>query len=916
MFEKISKPEWRYKSEIGSYECRLSLIDKDILYAVSKGYSYGEDISKVENTIDLIRDEYFPSGMPFYFVSDIAAMTGSSTNARTIHLKSRLKQSDQTRLIIYSRPDVVFKTMIKAGRLFSSQLRHKVLISKDLEDALSIISDNRITFQMPDKDCSQTALTSDTDHADDLPDDIDILKNKIIALQKEKIERKNTVKEKLDHLIKIMAQITWGDSQKVEHIEIDDDDEFKDLFSAFNLLQMDLVELIKKQKEASEEAINNENQYQALFNNIADAVMLHDVKTHRFVDCNQKALQYGYTKEEMLSMTPYDLHPAEDLNKVDENIDKLNEAAGTGNRYKHVYKDGTQVDVEILSSKLIYKGKPTWISIVRDITERMQIEKAIIEKQKEAEAASRAKSEFLANMSHEIRTPMNGVIGMLDLLVETKLSGEQHEFAVSAQHSADSLLILINDILDFSKIEAGKLEVETIAFDLAITLDALSDLLSVKAYEKGIDYGCLIENNVPLFLKGDPSRLRQILLNLSGNALKFTSEGEILVKVSLKNETPAEAELLFEIIDTGTGIPQDKISTLFESFTQVDSSTTRKYGGTGLGLAISKQLAELMGGSLNVKSTLEKGSNFYFTTTFEKQKGKQQQFQLADHFKNEKILIVDDNKTNRKIFKAYLKSWQCSFDTVNSGHDALVMLQKASKLKNPYKIALIDMQMPSISGEELCIKIKNDKNIKDTILILLSSAAERGDAQKYKKAGFAGFLTKPVKKRKLFDVIRAALSVNLQEIEQSEKLLVTSYKAEEIKKNQAQEKPGLKILIAEDNRINQRVVMKMLQGVSEKLSIANNGKEAVDLFSKEEFDAIFMDIQMPVMDGVEAIKTIRMLEKEGIADHHIPIIALTANAMKGDKERFLACGADGYLSKPMKKDALHKTMESLNLIYF
>jgi PAS domain S-box-containing protein len=670
----------------------------------------------------------------------------------------------------------------------------------------------------------------------------------------------------------------------------------------------------KEELKALVNKLQNEKQkqYKTLFNNIPDAVFLHDMKTHAFVDFNDRALKYGYTKEELLKMTPYDLHPPGDMKKVNKNIGVKNETPGTSNRYTHVMKDDTKIAVEILSSEIEYNGKSTWISIVRDITARKNFEKALIKKQKEAEAASKAKSEFLANMSHEIRTPMNGVIGMLDLLLETALSEDQYEFAASAQQSADSLLILINDILDFAKIEARKLEIEIIDFDLSITLDSLSDLLSIKAFEKGIDFSCLVENNVPLLLKGDPSRLRQILSNLADNAIKFTSKGEVFIKVSVNKETNNKVTLLFEVIDTGIGIPKGRLDKLFEPFTQADTSTTRKYGGTGLGLAISKQLTELMGGKASLESESGKGSNFYFTIVFEKQTNVKQEIILFNEIKETKILVVDDSHTNHQIFKEYLKSWECLFDIVDNYNDALLMLKKAAKTKNPYKLALIDMEMPEMSGQELGSAIKIHKDIQDTILIMLSSSAKRGDAKKLKKIGFAGFLTKPIKKIKLFDTLRAVLSVGSQNLFQSTDPIITSYKVEEMKKAQAKINPILNILLVEDNKVNQFVAKKMLQNVTKGITIANNGKEAVDLFLKNNFDIIFMDIQMPVMDGTEAITIIRDFENKN--GSHTPIIVLTANAMKGDRERFLAVGADGYLTKPMKKETLFKEMKSLGLI--
>jgi len=515
--------------------------------------------------------------------------------------------------------------------------------------------------------------------------------------------------------------------------------------------------------------------------------------------------------------------------------------------------------------------------------------------------ATEAKSEFLANMSHEIRTPLNGVVGMLDLFSGTKLDEEQRDFLSSALQSADSLLLIINDILDFSKIEAGKLEIEEIDFDVSVTMDSLIDVLILKAHEKEIELAYMIEDNVPLLLKGDPGRIKQILINLAGNAVKFVEKGDVFVKVSLKKETDQNVELLFEVKDTGIGISEDKIETLFDSFTQVDASITRKFGGTGLGLAISKQLVELMHGKIGVKSKLGIGSTFWFTALFEKQSVQKENIVLPENIKGVKILIVDKNLTNHEIFGNYLKSLQCRVGFAKSCKEAIELLN-VDVLDDPYKIALINMQMPDMSGEELSKIIKQDNNIKDTILVLLSSFAARGDSKEIKKAGFQAFLNKPVKKEKLFDCLRTLLSVPQNKINDPAYELVTSYKVEEVKKSQSGKGFKQKVLLAEDNLVNQKVAAKMLENLGHDVIIANNGQEAVDQFKREKFDMIFMDIQMPVMGGIDATKAIRKLEEK--SSDHTPIIALTANALVGDKECFFAAGMDDYIAKPIKQKDL------------
>ncbi len=544
----------------------------------------------------------------------------------------------------------------------------------------------------------------------------------------------------------------------------------------------------------------------------------------------------------------------------------------------------------------------------------------LMQAKEEAESATHAKSEFLANMSHEIRTPMNGVIGMLDLLCDTKLKLEQKDYALAAQQSADSLLILINDILDLSKIEAGKLEIEYIDFNLGDTIESLSDVLGIKSFKKGVEFAYLIENNIPLSLIGDPGRLRQILNNLCSNAVKFSIGGNVFLKISTRLESKKSIELLFEIKDTGIGIPKQKIATLFDSFTQVDASTTREFGGTGLGLAISKQLAELMDGTIGVKSQVSKGSTFWFTALFKKQKTQQSKGDLPNDIQNTKILVVDDNESNHEIFRSYCKAWDCRYHGAKNGTKALDMLKKAAT-NSPFEIVLIDMHMPEMSGETLCKNIKADKTIKDTKLVIMPSTAKRGDSIKYRQIGFAGLLTKPIKKEKLFDCIRSVKSFEKTDLDAQDKMF-TSYSIEETRQSKITDlhpigshTPALtqanKILLVEDNKMNRKVASKMLIKLGYEITCANNGKEAVDAYTKMDFDIILMDIQMPVMDGEEACKVIRSLKKDITAP--VPIIALTANAMKGDKERFLKAGMDDYIAKPIKKNDLTRLFRDLKI---
>ncbi|HTX15578.1 MAG TPA: response regulator [Candidatus Baltobacteraceae bacterium] len=612
---------------------------------------------------------------------------------------------------------------------------------------------------------------------------------------------------------------------------------------------------------------------------------------------------FGYSGEAILGHRLFDLISAPEIqNELTANRSRLRQGETTRMVTRRRRSDGTLVDVEASSVPLRTDGAFSGaVLLYQDITERKRAEEALLRAKEAAEAASRAKSEFLANMSHEIRTPMNGIIGMTELALDTNLTPEQSDYLGMVRTSANSLLTVVNDILDFSKIEAGKLDLDVMDFPFQHTIGETLKALAFRAHQKHLELAWRVAPGIPGYLKGDMGRLRQVIVNLVGNSVKFTEHGEIVVSVEKESEDPNGMMLHFKIRDTGIGIPRDKQRLVFDAFTQADTSASRKYGGTGLGLAITSRLVALMGGKIWLESEVGRGSTFHFTCRFEFADSAAQQTVSPDPgaIQNLPVLVVDDNDTNRRILAEMLGAWGMSPECADSGAAALAALRSAVAKGRPFRLLIADMQMPHMDGCKLTKEIRNDPSLSAIPVLMLSSSAQSDEAPLCRKLAISAYLTKPAQPSDLLDAILAAVS----HLTPSQPALETSPGASA----PAAAADRLRILLAEDNAVNQKLAITLLQKRGHIVIPTGNGKEAIEALKGESVDLVLMDVQMPVMDGFEAIRSIRA--KEQTTGAHIPIIALTAHAMKGDREKCLAVGADDYVSKPIRTADLLAAMD-------
>ncbi|MEW5724405.1 MAG: response regulator, partial [Thermodesulfobacteriota bacterium] len=654
---------------------------------------------------------------------------------------------------------------------------------------------------------------------------------------------------------------------------------------------------VSERKRVEETLRESEKRYRDLFNSISDFIITHDLEG-RLLSINPLAAQaMGYTQGEMTGRFISEfMLPQFRRNFYDDYLPELRRLE----RFKGVVvllsKEDRRVYFDFRAHLVKPEGRAPYVTASgRDITERRMIEMELRQAIEKAESANQAKGLFLANMSHEIRTPMNGIIGMTELALETDLTPEQRDFLNTVKCSADSLLAILNDILDFSKIEAGRLEIENIGFSLRESLGDTMKSVAYLAHEKGLELAGLVEPEVPDLLEGDPGRLRQIIVNLVGNAVKFTDQGEVTVRVDLVERTETGAVLHFAVKDTGRGIPLDKQAVIMKPFAQILEKDIHRRDGTGLGLAISSQLAQLMGGRLWLESEVSWGSTFHFTAGFGLWQGPLNRWLPLEVAELEglPVLVVDDKQSSRQILGEMLAHARMKPTAVAGGAEALAALEEALGSGRSFAVAVIDMNMPQMDGFELVSGIKARTGLADMPIIMLTSTGVRGEAVRCRELGVAGYLNKPVKESELLEVVRTVLGRPTSGNQAPP--LITRHTLRESRRSPR----PLHVLLVEDDAVNQKLAVHFLEKRGHAVVVAGDGREALRALESEGFDLVLMDIQMPFMDGFQATAAIR--ERENQTGGHVPIVAMTAQAMKGDRETCLAAGMDEYLSKPIKQ---------------
>ena len=663
---------------------------------------------------------------------------------------------------------------------------------------------------------------------------------------------------------------------------------------------------VTERRRAESDLRTSEMKYRTLYDSSQDAIMILQ-PGGCFLSGNPAAIELFRCRDaaEFTSLSPVALSPefqpdgARSADKAAQMMAAAQERGSQFFEWTHRRLDGSEFLASVLLTRMELEGVPLLQATVRDITEEKRAAEALRAAKEAAEAASRAKSVFLANMSHEIRTPLNAIIGMTELVLKSPLEPQQREFLGTVRESGEALLSVINDVLDFSRIEAGKLVLDAVAFDLWESLGDTLRSFALRAHQQNLELACFIHCDVPRYVVGDYNRLRQIVVNLVGNALKFTEQGEVVVEVANEELTATEAVLHFTVSDTGIGIPENKRAAIFEMFEQVDTSMRRRHGGTGLGLPIATRLVELMGGRTWLESEVQRGSRFHFTVRLglAGEPGPEPVPVEPECLHGMRVLVVDDNATNRRILEEVLRSWRMLPTSAASAAEALERIRAANAAGSPYRLVLTDAHMPHMDGFAFAEQIKQDPIAGSTVVMMLTSGDQPEDARRCEQLGIAAYLLKPIKQSELLAAVQLALGIATPRERAAETV------------ERARRMGPLRILLAEDSIVNQKLAVALLEGEGHSVTLVTNGHEALEALEHALFDLVLMDVQMPDMDGLEATTVIRDREKR--TGKHLPIIAMTAHALKGDRERCLDAGMDGYIAKPIRALDLFDAIDRL-----
>ncbi len=881
----ITKPDWYFK--LDGYSSKFEIIDGNIIHGVGSGNFKNKHIDPIFSILEKVVKSIDMSQGSFYFVLGLGKTYSIDPNARKLYIEKIKKwyKEHSFNIFIFYGANRLLSAAINIARPFVS---FNVRMTKDLNDALELVDEDKTAGLGNDP----VKPSGSKRHGPPGPDRIQMY---------------------VDEMLQFLGSINWEtDDLSTSVPEIDQAHPFSLVFDAISLIKMDLDDLLQNRMQAEEVLRESREKYRRILENIEDGYYEADLKG-QFTFFNESfCSMLGHSKNDLTGVSCSQYMNKRNAGRVNQIYQKVSKTGKPvkGFEYELIKENGTRVQIE--SSVSLIKdsnGNPVGFrGIARDVSERKQAESHKQDKIK-AEAANRAKSEFLAIMSHEIRTPLNGIIGMAELAEDTDLDNYQKKLVDTISREANSLMGVITNILDFSKIEAGKLQLEQIPFDLRLVIEDVAGSIALRADKKGLELISYLDPNVPPHLIGDPGRVRQVLMNLAGNAVKFTHTGEICIKGELDEDHGESIMIRFSVRDTGIGIPKDMQKAVFDSFTQADGSTTRRYGGTGLGITISKQLVELLGGKIGVESEEGRGSTFWFTALFA---GQIDENVVAVPEKialnRKRVLIVEDNPSMLKMLTEHLKSWGCKSSGASGPDEALLFLRESVLSEECYDLILTDFEMPGMNGFELTCEIRKIEGFEKLPIILLTSAGTIGDGKTCKDIGIQGYLPKPVRREELREVIGSVLRHTADPGAQGRrKHLVTRHTiSEEYSKN-------VQILLAEDYPTNQQVVILHLHKAGYRVDLVENGIAAVEVYKNKHYDLILMDIQMPMMDGYAAAKAIREYEKkinktnnrpDQVRLDRVPIIAMTAHAMQEVKKKCLEAGMDDYITKPLRKKEL------------